>query len=108
MAFDPYFKRYEWVVFQFYTFIDNQKMKRLPHQRVMDEDLYFIPRKSRSSSLTTDLFSNGLKKGSDLKRKILPKDELLLVSTVSTCCIQCHTNNSNTLILYKRNKANRV
>ena len=67
-------------------------MKRLPHQRVIDEDTFFIPRKSRSASLTTDLFSNGRKKCADLKRKLLPKDELLLISTVSICCIRRSTN----------------
>ena len=55
----------------------------------MDEDTYIIP---RSVSLTTDLFSNGPKKFADLKQKILPKDELLLISTVSICCISCSTN----------------
>ena len=70
--------------------IDN--LKRLPHQRVMDGDTYFIPRKSRSASPTTDLFSNARKKCDDVKRKLLPNNELLLISTVSICCISCLSN----------------
>ena len=64
-------------------------MKRLPHQRLIEEDKYFNPRKSRSSSLTTDLFSTTPKKyPADHKLKKIPKDDILS-STVSRCSVFC-------------------
>ena len=70
-------------------------MKQLPH-------LYFTPSKSRSASLTTDLFANGCEKFADSKKKLLPKDKLLLSSNVSICFIGCPTNNYDILKRLKK------